>query len=175
MEPIDIELDVGAAENGSLRDSPLPYGRDENIDLSRIGMDPELASRLTRHLTALVAEQGQAQLQRVVVERRGDVGDAVGQRERGEVGEHGVGRGGGDAESGGESVAAAEQLGVVAGADLGPAAGQQLADGVIDIDFGEQGARGGIDGAGIDGARGSHDEERLLQPERPEDRPVERE
>jgi len=62
---IDIELDVEGGDDGSLRNPPLQYGRDENIDLSRIGMDPELASRLTRHLTALVAEQGQAQLQRV--------------------------------------------------------------------------------------------------------------
>jgi general secretion pathway protein A len=62
---IDIEIDVEGGDDGSLRNPPLQYGRDESIDLSRIGMDPELASRLTRHLTALVAEQGQAQLQRV--------------------------------------------------------------------------------------------------------------
>jgi len=67
---IDIELDVGGAGgaggiNGALRSAPRANGHDISADLSRIGLDPELANRLTRHLTALVAEQGQAQLQRV--------------------------------------------------------------------------------------------------------------
>lgn len=61
---IDIELDVGG-NNGVLRSAPRTNGHDIDADLSRIGLDPELAGRLTRHLTALVAEQGQVQLQRV--------------------------------------------------------------------------------------------------------------
>ena len=61
---IDIELDVGSG-GGAARTAPRANGHDLNADLSRIGLDPELANRLTRHLTALVAEQGQAQLQRV--------------------------------------------------------------------------------------------------------------
>ena len=64
----DINLDVGssgAASGGALRSAPRTNGHDISADLSRIGLDPELANRLTRHLTALVAEQGQAQLQRV--------------------------------------------------------------------------------------------------------------
>ena len=64
---IDIELDVGG-DTGALRAAPRHNGHnghDANLDLSRIGLDPELATRLTRHLSALVAEQGQAQLQRV--------------------------------------------------------------------------------------------------------------
>ncbi|MFL6698570.1 MAG: XrtA/PEP-CTERM system-associated ATPase [Vitreoscilla sp.] len=64
---IDIELDVGGerGEANALRSAPRHNGHDVMADLSRIGLDPELAGRLTRHLTALVAEQGQAQLQRV--------------------------------------------------------------------------------------------------------------
>ncbi len=61
---IDIELDVGG-DGGALRNAPRQNGHDVNADLSRIGLDPEIANRLTRHLSALVAEQGQAQLQRV--------------------------------------------------------------------------------------------------------------
>jgi len=62
---IDIELDVGH-KPGEVRTAPRSNGHDTlNADLSRIGLDPELANRLTRHLTALVAEQGQAQFQRV--------------------------------------------------------------------------------------------------------------
>lgn len=60
---IDIEVDVGSA--GPARNVPRANGHDLSADLSRIGLDPELANRLTRHLSALVAEQGQAQLQRV--------------------------------------------------------------------------------------------------------------
>jgi len=67
---IDIELDVGTAAGSgagasALRSASRTNGHDMGADLTRIGLDPELASRLTRHLTALVAEQGQAQLQRV--------------------------------------------------------------------------------------------------------------
>ena len=62
---IDIELDVGGEGNGALRAAPRTNGHDANLDLSRIGLDPELAARLTKHLSGLVAEQGQAQLERV--------------------------------------------------------------------------------------------------------------
>ena len=62
---IDIELDVGGEGNGGLRAAPRTNGHDANLDLSRIGLDPELAARLTKHLSGLVAEQGQAQLERV--------------------------------------------------------------------------------------------------------------
>ena len=61
---IDIELEVGG-DGGALRSAPRQNGHDVNVDLSRIGLDPETAGRLTRHLSALVSEQGQAQLQRV--------------------------------------------------------------------------------------------------------------
>ena len=61
---IDIELDVGG-DGGALRKASPTNGHDIDADLSRIGLDPELANRLTRHLSALVAEQGQAQLERV--------------------------------------------------------------------------------------------------------------
>jgi general secretion pathway protein A len=63
---IDVELDVGGgAASAAARNVPRANGHDLSADLSRIGLDPELANRLTRHLSALVAEQGQAQLQRV--------------------------------------------------------------------------------------------------------------
>ena len=62
---IDIELDVPTEANGALRTAPRTNGHDANLDLSRIGLDPELAARLTKHLSGLVAEQGQEQLQRV--------------------------------------------------------------------------------------------------------------
>jgi len=63
---IDVEVDVGGgAAAGAARNVPRANGHDLSADLSRIGLDPELANRLTRHLSALVAEQGQAQLQRV--------------------------------------------------------------------------------------------------------------
>jgi general secretion pathway protein A len=63
---IDIELDVGkGGAAAAARNVPRANGHDLSADLSRIGLDPELANRLSRHLSALVAEQGQAQLQRV--------------------------------------------------------------------------------------------------------------
>jgi len=63
---IDVEVDVGGgAAPAAARNVPRANGHDLSADLSRIGLDPELANRLTRHLSALVAEQGQAQLQRV--------------------------------------------------------------------------------------------------------------
>jgi general secretion pathway protein A len=63
---IDIELDVGkGSAAAAARNVPRANGHDLSADLSRIGLDPELANRLSRHLSALVAEQGQAQLQRV--------------------------------------------------------------------------------------------------------------
>jgi len=55
----------GGAAPAAARNVPRANGHDLSADLSRIGLDPELANRLTRHLSALVAEQGQAQLQRV--------------------------------------------------------------------------------------------------------------
>jgi general secretion pathway protein A len=63
---IDIDLDVGkGGAAAAARNVPRANGHDLSADLSRIGLDPELANRLSRHLSALVAEQGQAQLQRV--------------------------------------------------------------------------------------------------------------